>query len=112
MTPAFSKLMSFFQPFFGLCCLALRAALGGGWTCLVCPLVTLSPGSPESIECDNDPCYNNSIFYFVVAQVFPLYGLYVIVVWYSCEVEKATVTVKAVVVMTFDHQVLQMVLTI
>ena len=41
-----------------------------------------------------------------MAQVFLLYGLYVIVVWYSCEVEKATVTVKAVVVMTFDHQVL------
>ena len=75
MTPAFSKLMSFFKPFFGLCCLALRAALGGGWTCLVCPLVTLSPGSPESIECDNDTTkYSNFYIDVAVAQVFPLYG--------------------------------------
>ena len=33
------------SPFLGLCCFALRAALAGGWTLRVWPLVTLSPGS-------------------------------------------------------------------
>ena len=79
------------KPFLGLCCLALRAALGGGWTCLVWPLVTLSPGSPESIECvilflDRAKKLK---FLFCCGVGFSVV-LCVIVGWYSCEVEKAS----------------------